>query len=55
MTRLPLLVGTRVAVVEAPDDAVVIRPPPPGEQVADMRAAMRDALRFPLAGEPLQR
>ena len=54
MTRLPLLFGTRVAVVDAPDDAVVIRPPPPGEQVADMRAAMRDALRFPLAGEPLE-
>ena len=53
-TRLPLLVGTRVAVVDAPDDAVVLRPPPPGEQVADVRAAVRDALRFPLAGEPLE-
>jgi hypothetical protein len=54
VARLPLLFGTRVAVVDAPDDAVVIRPPPPGEQVADVRAAMRDAFRFPLAGEPLE-
>jgi hypothetical protein len=52
--RLPLLFGTRVAVVDAPDDAVVIRPPPPGEPIADVRAAVRDALRFPLAGEPLE-
>jgi len=52
--RLPLLFGSRVTVVDAPDNAVVIRPPPPGEQVADVRAAMRDALRFPLAGDPLE-
>jgi hypothetical protein len=52
--RLPLLFGTRVAVVDAPDDAVVLRPPPPGEPIADVRAAVRDALRFPLAGEPLE-
>jgi lactate racemase-like protein len=51
---LPLLFGTRVAVVDAPDDAVVLRPPPPGEPIADVRAAVRDALRFPLAGEPLE-
>jgi Lactate racemase N-terminal domain len=43
-----------VVVVDAPDDAVVLRPPPPGEAVADVRAAVRDALRFPLAGEPLE-
>jgi Lactate racemase N-terminal domain len=52
--RVPLLFGTRVAVVDVPDDAVVLRPPPPGEQVADVRAAVRDALRFPLAGEALE-
>jgi hypothetical protein len=54
MPRLPLLFGTRVTVVDAPDDAVVLRPPPPGEAVADVRAAVRDALRFPLTGEPLE-
>jgi hypothetical protein len=52
--RVPLLFGTRLAVVSAPDDAVVLRPPPPGEPVADVRAAVRDALRFPLAGSPLE-
>jgi len=52
--RLPLLFGTRLTIVDAPDDAVVLRPPPPGEPVADVRAAVRDALRFPLAGNPLE-
>jgi Lactate racemase N-terminal domain len=52
--RVPLLFGTRLMVVDAPDDAVVLRPPPPGEARADVRAAMRDALRFPLAGSPLE-
>src|SRR5262249_20616122 len=51
--RLPLLSGTSVVVVDAPEDAVVLRPPPPGEAMADVRAAVRDALRFPLSGEPL--
>jgi Lactate racemase N-terminal domain len=52
--RVPLLFGTRLVVVDAPDDAVVLRPPPPGEPVGDVRAAVRDALRFPLAGDPLE-
>ncbi|HSB39744.1 MAG TPA: lactate racemase domain-containing protein [Gaiellaceae bacterium] len=54
MQRVPLLFGTRLAVVDIPEDGVVLRPPPPGESVADVRAAVRDALRFPLAGEPLE-
>ena len=54
MQRVPLLFGTRLVVVDVPDEAVVLRPPPPGDQVADVRAAVRDALRFPLAGEPLE-
>ena len=54
MQRVPLLFGTRLVVVDAPEDAVVLRPPPPGEPVADVRAAVRDALRFPLAGDPLE-
>ena len=28
--------------------------PSPGDSVADVGAAVRDALRFPLAGEPLE-
>jgi hypothetical protein len=54
VTRVPLLAGTRVTVVDAPDDAVILRPPPPGPALADIAAAVRDALRFPLAGEPLE-
>ena len=53
--KLPLLSGSRVVVVDAPDGSVVLRPPPPGEPVADVGATVRDALRFPLAGEPLEK
>jgi hypothetical protein len=52
--KLPLLSGSRVVVVDAPEGSVVLRPPPPGEPVADAGAAVRDALRFPLAGAPLE-
>jgi Lactate racemase N-terminal domain len=41
-------------VFNAGDDAVVLAPPPPREPVADVAAAVRDSLRFPLAGEPLE-
>jgi Lactate racemase N-terminal domain len=49
-----MLAGSRLVVVSAEDDAVVLRPPPPADAVVDVRAAVRDALRFPLAGEPLE-
>jgi hypothetical protein len=52
--RIPLLSGSRVVVVTADDDAFVLQPPPPADSVADVGAAVRDALRFPLAGEPLE-
>ncbi len=51
--RVPLLAGSQLVVVTADDDALVLRPPPPAEGVADVAAAVRDALRFPLAGQPL--
>ena len=54
MARIPIPSGSRIAVVNAPDDAVVLRPPPPTERIADVGAAVRDALRFPLSGEPLE-
>lgn len=54
MRRVPLAYGSRLAVVETDEDAVVLAPPPPGEQIADVAAAVRDALRFPLAGQPLE-
>jgi hypothetical protein len=54
VSRVPLLAGSQLVVVTAEDDALVLRPPPPGPSVADVGAAVRDALRFPLAGEPLE-
>ncbi len=53
MPRVPLLAGSRL-VVAAGEDALVLRPPAPG-RATDVEAATRDALRFPLAGEPLER
>jgi Lactate racemase N-terminal domain len=53
MPRVPLLSGTRLVVTTVDDDALVLRPPPPGRGT-DVVAATRDALRFPLAGEPLE-
>ena len=49
-----MLAGSRLVVVTADDDALALRPPPPPDGIADVRAAVRDALRFPLAGEPLE-
>ncbi|HWH54176.1 MAG TPA: lactate racemase domain-containing protein [Gaiellaceae bacterium] len=54
MKRVPMLAGSRLTIVNAPDDAVILRPPAPGEAIADVAAAVRDALRFPLVGEPLE-
>ncbi|HJV29668.1 MAG TPA: lactate racemase domain-containing protein [Gaiellaceae bacterium] len=54
MPRVPLLAGSGVAVLNVPDDAIVLRPPPPGQVVADVAAAVREALRFPLEGPPLE-
>jgi hypothetical protein len=49
-----MLSGSRVAVVAPPDDAVVLRPPRPGPALADVRAAVVEALRFPLDGPALR-
>jgi hypothetical protein len=54
MPRIPLPSGSRIAVVNAPDDALVLRPRAPSEGIADVGAAVRDALRFPLSGAPLE-
>src|SRR5881394_1329723 len=54
MPRVPLLSGTRLVLANAPEDAVVLRPPPPGPGVADVAAAVRDALRFPLEGDGIE-
>lgn len=52
--RIPLLAGTRVHAVDVGADGVVLLPPAPGEPIADVAAAVRDALRFPLSGPPLE-
>jgi Lactate racemase N-terminal domain len=52
--RVPLLSGTRLVLAPAPDDAVVLRPPRPGQGAADVAAAVRDALRFPLEGDGIE-
>jgi len=49
-----MLAGSRLVVVTTDDDAVTLLPPAPADGVVDVRAAVRDALRFPLAGEPLE-
>jgi hypothetical protein len=41
-------------IASAPDDAVILAPPAPPGRAADVSAAVRDALRFPLGGEPLE-
>jgi Lactate racemase N-terminal domain len=53
LTRIPLLSGTRIAVVDVPDGGVILRPPPPSDVVRGVAGATREALRFPLAGVPL--
>jgi Lactate racemase N-terminal domain len=52
--RVPVLSGSRLLVVDLPKGAIAVRPPPPAAAVGDVGAAVRDALRFPLEGEPLE-
>ena len=54
MPKVPLLTGPGVTVVNLPDDAAVLRPPPPRDALDDVGAAVREALRFPLEGPPLE-
>jgi Lactate racemase N-terminal domain len=53
--RVPILSGSRVVLVPVGEDDVVLRPPPEPTQVVDVAAAVRDALRYPLSGPPLER
>ena len=55
MERVPLLAGPRVLVPQVPQGATVLHPPPPAAPLADIAGAVADALRFPLAGPPLER
>jgi hypothetical protein len=53
VTRIPLLYDARIVVAEPGDDDLVLRPPLPRESLDDVGQAVRDALQFPLVGEPL--
>src|SRR6266853_5060921 len=53
MARVPLLSGTRLVLATAHEGAVILSPPPPARAIADVGAAVRDALRFPLSGDGL--
>ena len=55
MTRIPLLSDARILVAEPNANDVVLRPPHARETLKDVPQAVRDALAFPLAGEPLDR
>ena len=56
MPSIPLLSGSRLLIVSAPDDAVVVSPPaPPAASIVDVRAAVSEAFRFPLDGPSLDR
>jgi hypothetical protein len=50
--RVPVLAGTRVVSVPVADD-LVLRPPEPLDAIADVAAAVREAVRYPLSGRPL--
>ena len=52
--RVPLHSGSRVPLVTLPDDAVLLGAPPPLDALADIRAAVTEAFRYPLAGRPLE-
>lgn len=53
MPRVPLLSGPRIVALEVPEGSVALRPPAPGAAIEDVSAAVREALRYPLAGRPL--
>jgi Lactate racemase N-terminal domain len=54
MQRIPLLSGSRVVLIPIGDEDVVLRPPAEPTQVVDVAAAVRDAVRYPLSGPPLE-
>lgn len=51
--RVPLASGSRLPLVTLPDDVVLLGPPPPLDPIANVGAAVIEALRYPLAGPPL--
>ena len=53
MLRVPLHSGSRLPVVTLPDDAALLAAPPPLDPIADVGAAVVEALQYPLAGDAL--
>lgn len=53
MPRVALHSGSRLPLVTLPDDAQLLAVPPPLDSIADVGGAVSEALRYPLAGEPL--
>lgn len=51
--RVPLPSGSRLPLVTLPDDALLLAPPRPLDPIADVEAAVAEALRYPLAGPSL--
>jgi len=51
--RLPLHSGSRLPLVTVHDDAVLLAAPPPVDPLADVPAAVDEALRYPLSGPAL--
>jgi hypothetical protein len=51
--RVPLASGSRLPNVTLPDDVVLLTAPPPPDPIADVGAAVVDALRYPLSGPSL--
>jgi len=52
MKRIPLLTGSRIAVAEAPEDAVILRPPAPGEPCRLMTGTPSESAFDPLTRKP---
>jgi Lactate racemase N-terminal domain len=52
--RVPLHSGSKLPLVTLPDDAQLLAVPPPLDPIADVVAAVTEAFRYPLAGEPLR-
>lgn len=53
MPRVPLHAGSRLPLVTLEDDVELLAVPEPLDPLADVAAAVAEALRYPLAGEPL--
>jgi Lactate racemase N-terminal domain len=51
--RVPLHSGSRLPLVALPEDSILLAAPPPLDPIADVAAAVVEALQYPLAGEPL--